>query len=1244
MEAARIMNCHRLSQRIDVLDQAAKLPYMAHHFWLLPQGAFAEATIGLNYSSHPGLVAETDWLGNLNIYSVYQPENDLPDQYQALQTLYTALGGDYWAASYKQKDYAEAMQALVQTPDNSVDSANLTGVLPPSMFSALPDLTILFLGTNPGLTGQVADVPYTITANMLILQLAGTSLQNTCAEPAADGKGVVYTGSCFSNLFLSDITSLSTAADKPGLICPTVHMARPSNLSNLTTAFFYNFVAADPLLYSYSNCSCALPLQPRYLRDNAGLFQMECLMSSNTSNLWALVATFSTLGFVVAVSLALYLIYRKRILEEWETMRINGLKCRHAPGTLMERQGKGMDLFHAGMSIVMTDVEGSTSLWEWNSRIMNSALALHDYTLRSLLPKYFGYEVTTEGDAFIVAFHDPIDAIGWALHVQLALLEAPWPPELLQHEKARVETCAEGKLLFRGLRVRVAINTGIPTEIIVHNVTKQVEYRGEMVDLTEALSHLPAGGQVVLSDTTFSLTAGRLQHIHLPAFTFQTARNSLEGPKPRQGSMEGLRSMYTKQLVVGSSPSVQSTDGLLSGGGGTPVSAGHGGSQAQSKGSSWFSFRHMGAPMPGLPLTHRQSADAAHIDVATDEPATPDAVGSCVTKRRFARSSSLTGTLEATALASFTHSACIIIDMGNFVLSECRNRAYTGEDAALPCIAGEHVRQILPEALLERAALLPPFDPASQVAPSFFDAPGAQAAAKVNPRPKGGLTLPSSFTSPLGIGSLASTQRFHTDLPDVTFAFVSESGYKEVAGTDKQVAMIALGRFKSCVRTSLLLYDGYECQENEGTFILAFGSPRGALEWALTLQLALLKVPWGEALLSMPATKEQHDASGQVLMRGLAAKVGISNGPITRLCPHAVTGRADYSGVAIGRAARLWPTCNAGHILIEQSLMTAVGLEWTGIQGTGPLPAAPASHLALRNHALLVHRAEVDTAAAELTCSTTSLSGIVGRQLTLGKRTSTMSRFSATLPRNPSSAAALLQSGDSLDSIPAGMPGSENRRRSSSMGHMQAPSRLLSRATSRFQDYAPRDTRDFDAWWSRSSESPLSSPRGNPPTTPRGKTMQMHVNAAFRRTGSNADEEDSNDTKIAVKEALTAASQDDGQAVVSPKGMPTSIPTAPVHVEAYHMGQFTFKGVADKVGLCQVFPASLSGRRRTDCDVDLHGWKAVSGKRSSSLALSAKVMLLDVLQLPLTAEPPLCINMVMRESLGSKQRVNNYVK
>jgi hypothetical protein len=59
----------------------------------------------------------------------------------------------------------------------------------------------------------------------------------------------------------------------------------------------------------------------------------------------------------------------------------------------MGTTGKGMDLFQSDMSLVMTDVEGSTALWEWNSYIMNIALGLHDHTLRALLPQFFGYEV-----------------------------------------------------------------------------------------------------------------------------------------------------------------------------------------------------------------------------------------------------------------------------------------------------------------------------------------------------------------------------------------------------------------------------------------------------------------------------------------------------------------------------------------------------------------------------------------------------------------------------------------------------------------------------------------------------------------------------------------------------------------------------------------------------------------------------------------------------------------------------------
>lgn len=56
--------------------------------------------------------------------------------------------------------------------------------------------------------------------------------------------------------------------------------------------------------------------------------------------------------------------------------------------------------------------------------------------------------------------------------------------------------------------------------------------------------------------------------------------------------------------------------------------------------------------------------------------------------------------------------------------------------------------------------------------------------------------------------------------------------------------------------------------------------------------------------------------------------------------------------------------------------MDAVGLEWRGIQGVA-LPQEPASHLALRNHALLVHRHESEVATSNLSAKTGSLSGML---------------------------------------------------------------------------------------------------------------------------------------------------------------------------------------------------------------------------------------------------------------------------
>ena len=80
-------------------------------------------------------------------------------------------------------------------------------------------------------------------------------------------------------------------------------------------------------------------------------------------------------------------------------------------------------------------------------------------------------QVLTEGDAFTMAFHDPLDAIAWALDVQHRLLLLPWPAELLTQADAKevysppfMPIC---RLVFKGLRVRMAMHTGKPEAIQV---------------------------------------------------------------------------------------------------------------------------------------------------------------------------------------------------------------------------------------------------------------------------------------------------------------------------------------------------------------------------------------------------------------------------------------------------------------------------------------------------------------------------------------------------------------------------------------------------------------------------------------------------------------------------------------------------------------------------------------------------------------------------------------------------------
>ena len=79
----------------------------------------------------------------------------------------------------------------------------------------------------------------------------------------------------------------------------------------------------------------------------------------------------------------------------------------------------------AEVTIVVTDVQASTQLWQKASVHMNRALAIHDKIMRAAIHQTFGYEVLTEGDSFVIAFHSAGDALKFAMLFKSACKTTP---------------------------------------------------------------------------------------------------------------------------------------------------------------------------------------------------------------------------------------------------------------------------------------------------------------------------------------------------------------------------------------------------------------------------------------------------------------------------------------------------------------------------------------------------------------------------------------------------------------------------------------------------------------------------------------------------------------------------------------------------------------------------------------------------------------------------------------------------
>ncbi|MGH3602157.1 MAG: ATP-binding protein [Pseudonocardiaceae bacterium] len=139
------------------------------------------------------------------------------------------------------------------------------------------------------------------------------------------------------------------------------------------------------------------------------------------------------------------------------------------------------------VTFMLTDVEGSTLLWESAAEAMGAAIRRHYQLLDAAVALHGGVrpQEQGEGDSVVAAFQSASKALAAALDVQRAFCAERWP---------------EGA----SLKVRIALHTA-PAQL-----RDELNYFGQAVNRCARLRAVAHGGQVVLSKTTGDLVCEQL--------------------------------------------------------------------------------------------------------------------------------------------------------------------------------------------------------------------------------------------------------------------------------------------------------------------------------------------------------------------------------------------------------------------------------------------------------------------------------------------------------------------------------------------------------------------------------------------------------------------------------------------------------------------------------------------------------------------------------------------------------------
>ena len=199
------------------------------------------------------------------------------------------------------------------------------------------------------------------------------------------------------------------------------------------------------------------------------------------------------------------------------------------------------DLPTGVVTLLFTDVEGSTRLLHSLGDDYGEALQEHRRRLRAAFAEHEGVEVDTQGDAFFVAFAGASNAVAAAADCQRALADGP-------------------------IRVRMGLHTGEP------RLTEE-GYVGLDVHKGARIAAVGHGGQVLLSQTTRALVDAdvrdlgvhRLKDLSAPERIYQLEVDGLPGDFPLLKTIEaGMKNLPAPRTsFVGRAAELDEIDRLL---------------------------------------------------------------------------------------------------------------------------------------------------------------------------------------------------------------------------------------------------------------------------------------------------------------------------------------------------------------------------------------------------------------------------------------------------------------------------------------------------------------------------------------------------------------------------------------------------------------------------------------------------------------------------------------------------------